>query len=90
MRIILLFVTALSINIAYADSKIKADSAIIKVENCVCYKHQDAKNIKSWDIDWDDTEKLRKLISHCICSAHIDMQKVENPRRYIYPGIKLK
>lgn len=79
---------------AHAESKATpetfGDSAIQRVENCVCYKHIDAQNLKSWEIDWDDTEKLRKQISHCICKAHIDMQKVENPRRYIEPGAVLK
>lgn len=66
------------------------DSAIRRVENCVCYKSIDAQNLEALDIAWDDTDKLRKQVSHCICEAHIEIQNVENPRRYLVPGTVLK
>lgn len=66
------------------------DSAIRRVENCVCYASIDAQNLKPWEIAWDDPEKLRKQISHCICQAQIDISKVENPRRYLVPGTVVK
>jgi hypothetical protein len=68
----------------------KSDSAIRRVDDCVCYKHIDSQNLKPWEIEWDNPEKLRKQISHCVCSAEIDIQKVENPRRYLVPGTIVK
>ncbi len=68
----------------------KSDSAIRRVDDCVCYKHIDSQNLKPWEIDWDNPEKLKTQISHCICSAEIDIQKVDNPRRYLVPGASVK
>jgi hypothetical protein len=42
-----------------------------------------------WEIAWDDAEKLRKQISHCVCQATIDIVNVENPRRYLVPGTEV-
>ena len=94
MRVVLFALMALSVSVAWSEpvvpAKPFADSAITRVDNCVCYKKTDAPEIKPWDIDWDDSQMLKKLISHCVCQAEIDMQKVENPRRYIVPGAELK
>lgn len=94
MRVILIAVMTLSVSVAWSEAlapaKLSADSAVTRVENCVCYKKADAPDIKPWDMDWDDSQMLRKLISHCVCKAEIDMQKVENPRRYIVPGAEIK
>jgi hypothetical protein len=66
------------------------DSAIRRVENCVCYKSIDAQNLEAWEIGWNDSDKLRKQVSHCICEAYIEIQNVENPSRYLVPGTVLK
>ena len=71
-------------------SKLLGDDAISKVENCKCYKSTDAKNLKPWELDWNNNEILRKQISHCICETYIDIQKVKNPQRYIVPGTVIK
>lgn len=94
MKMILVLAMLLSAGLALADSPtttaVAGDDAIIRVENCVCYKKENAPAIKPWDIDWDDAQLLRKLISHCVCQAEIDIQKVQNVRRYIIPGAELK
>ena len=66
------------------------DDAIRRVENCVCYASVEGQNLKPWQIAWDDPEKLRKQISHCVCQVHIDVSRVENPRRYLVPGTTVK
>lgn len=66
------------------------DSAIRRVDNCVCYKSIDAQNLQPWEIAWDDADKLRTQISHCVCQAQIDIPNVEKPRRYLVPGTVLK
>ena len=94
MKIIPLIILLLSAGSTLAEPGVtttaSGDGAITKVENCVCYKSPNAPEIKPWEIDWDDTELMRKLISHCVCQAQIDIQKVQNPRRYIVPGAELK
>lgn len=66
------------------------DSAIRRVENCVCYASIDGQNLKPWEISWDDPDKLRKQITRCVCQAEIDISAVENPRRYLVPGTVVK
>ena len=66
------------------------DSAIRRVENCTCYASVDGQNLKPWQIAWNEPETLRKQVSHCVCQAHIDVSRVENPRRYLVPGTVVK
>ena len=66
------------------------DSAIRRIENCICYKSAEGQNLKPWELNWDAPEELRKQFSHCICEVYIDLQLVENPERYIVPGTVLK
>jgi len=88
---IILFLVTLSSHAAtQEDGAFLGDSAIRRVDNCECYKHIDYQNLKPWEIKWDNPEELRKQISHCICSADIDIQKVKNPRRYLVPGTVVK
>ena len=68
----------------------KGDSAISRVDNCVCYKSTESQKLQPWEMAWNDPEKLRKQISHCVCEAHIDVQNVENPSRYVVPGTTVK
>lgn len=72
------------------SQRITSDSAIRRVDGCVCYKHIDSQNLKPWEIEWDNPEKLKKQISHCSCTTEIDIQKVDNPRRYLVPGTTIK
>jgi hypothetical protein len=66
------------------------DDAIRRVENCTCFAAIDGQNLKPWQYAWDDQDKLRKQVSHCVCTAHIDVANVENPRRYLVPGTTIK
>ena len=66
------------------------DEAIRRVDNCVCYKSAEGQQLKPWELAWEDPEKLRNQFSHCICEAHIDLQSVKNPRRYVVPGTTVK
>ena len=67
-----------------------ADAAIQRVENCVCYKSIEAQNLQPWQLAWNDSEKLRKQFSHCICQAQIDIKNVADPKRYVIPGSVVK
>lgn len=59
--------------------------------SCVCFKRAEAREIKPWEIAWDDTTKLRQQISHCVCGAeHIEMSTVDDPRRILTPGTVVK
>jgi hypothetical protein len=69
---------------------LKGDSAISRVDNCVCYKSTDSQKLQPWELAWNDPEKLRMQISHCVCETHIDIQNVENPSRYLVPGTTVK
>jgi len=69
---------------------LKGDTAIRRVDNCICYKSAEGQQLKPWELAWEEPEKLRKQFSHCICEAHIDLQDVENPRRYVVPGTIVK
>ncbi len=62
------------------------DAAIRRVDDCVCYKSAEGQQLKPWEMAWGEQEKLRKQFSHCVCKAHIDLQAVENPGRYVVPG----
>ena len=70
--------------------KCAGDDAIKRVENCVCYRSVDGQRVKTWEIDWGNSDKLRSQISHCVCQAHIDVSGVENPGRYVFPGTLVK
>jgi hypothetical protein len=75
---------------AQAPTSFAGDDAIRRVENCVCYKSIDSQNLKPWELAWKESGKLRKQISHCVCEAFIDIQRVENPLRYVVPGTAIK
>ncbi len=94
MKPLLFFVLLSFLTFARAETPTpknwSGDSAIRRVENCVCYASIDAQNLKPWEIAWDDPDKLRKQISHCVCQAQIDISNVENPRRYLVPGTVVK
>ena len=66
------------------------DSAIRRVEDCVCYASVEGQNLKPWEFAWDNPEKLRSQVSHCVCKVHIDVSRVANPSRYIVPGTVVK
>jgi len=55
-------------------------------KTCACYVTAAARNLKPWELGWSDPPKLRQQLSHCVCRAHIDMSRVENPRRYLVKG----
>ena len=69
---------------------LKGDSAISRVDNCVCYRSTEGQKLQPWELAWKEPEKLRKQFSHCICETHIDLQNVENPGRYVVPGTIVK
>ena len=66
------------------------DSAIRRVDDCVCFSSIDGQNLKPWQIAWNEPEKLRQQISRCVCKAEIDIPRVENPKRYLVPGTTIK
>jgi hypothetical protein len=66
------------------------DSAVRRVENCTCFAAVEGQSLKPWEFAWEEPEKLRKQVSYCICTAHIDVASVENPRRYVVPGTTIK
>ena len=66
------------------------DSAIRRVEDCTCYASIEAQGLKPWEFAWQDPEKLRTQITHCICTAQIDVSQVANPQRYVVPGTRIK
>jgi hypothetical protein len=76
--------------LASENEAVFGDEAIRRVDNCVCYKHIDSQNLKPWQLKWDNAKALRNQISHCICEAQIDIQKVANPKRYLVPGTVIK
>ena len=67
-----------------------ADEAIVRVENCICYKSAEGQQLKPWELSWDDSDQLKKQFSHCECKAHIDLEKVKNPKRYVVPGTEVR
>lgn len=87
--IILLLVPLYSYSNPQDIEATKSDSAIRRVDG-VCYKHIDFQNLKPWELEWDNPEKLMAQISHCVCSTEVDIQKVDNPRRYLVPGTTVK
>lgn len=66
------------------------DSAIRRVDDCVCFSSIDGQNLKPWQIAWNEPEKLRQQISRCVCKVEIDIPRVENPKRYLVPGTTIK
>ena len=66
------------------------DTAIRSVKNCVCYKCAEGQKMEPWQLTWEEPEKLRRQLSHCVCEADIDLQNVENPARYLVPGTIVK
>lgn len=69
---------------------INGDAAIQRVENCVCYKSAEGLKMEPWQLAWEQPAKLRRQLSHCVCEASIDLQRVENPTRYVIPGTIVK
>lgn len=66
------------------------DSAISRVENCVCYASVEGQKLKPWEYGWNDPAKLRTQIARCTCQADIDVKNVRDPSRYVTPGTVLK
>lgn len=66
------------------------DSAIARVQNCVCYASVEGQKLKPWELSWDDPAKLRTQISRCTCEADIDVRNVSDPKRYLTPGTVVK
>ncbi len=87
----LLFIFVYLLSACSANKPVfNGDTAIRRVENCVCYKSAEGQQLKPWELNWEDSEKLREQFSHCICEAYIDLQNVENPKRYVVPGTVVK
>jgi hypothetical protein len=75
---------------SYAEQKCSADDAIRRVDNCECFRSAEGQQLEPWKLSWDDEKKLRSQFSHCICTAHIDLKSVRNPKRYVVPGSAVK
>lgn len=92
MKYVIFALTALtSLSACHATQRtVLGDSAISRLDNCVCYKSTESQNLQPWEMAWKDPEKLRKQISHCVCEAYIDVPNVENPSRYLVPGTTVK
>ncbi len=73
-----------------APAKPTGDSAIRRVDNCVCYRSAEGQQLQPWELAWKEPEKLREQFSHCICQAYTDLKSVENPARYVVPGTEIK
>lgn len=66
------------------------DSAITRVQNCVCYASVEGQKLQPWELSWDDPAKLRTQLTRCTCEAEIDVSNVRDPRRYLTPGTVVK
>lgn len=69
---------------------VAADSAIRRIENCVCYRSVEGQKLQPWQLAWKNPEKLRQQFSHCVCNVHIDLQSVKDPSRYVVPGTQVR
>jgi hypothetical protein len=67
-----------------------ADDAIRRIEDCVCYKSAEGQQLEPWQLTWNDPDKLRQEVSHCVCKVHIDLKSVKDPSRYVVPGTELR
>ena len=84
--LLLIFLTSPS----YAEQKCSADEAIRRVENCECFRSAEGQQLEPWKLSWDDEKKLRRQFSHCICTTHIDLKSVRDPKRYVVPGTTVR
>jgi hypothetical protein len=47
-------------------------------------------SLKPWQLSWEDPDKLRQQVSHCVCETHIDLKVVKDASRYVVPGTELR
>jgi hypothetical protein len=67
-----------------------ADQAIRRVDKCVCFRTAEGQQLRPWELAWNDAEKIKQQLSHCVCEADIDLRAVPEPRRYATPGTLVK
>ncbi|MCY1416046.1 hypothetical protein D9M71_315470 [compost metagenome] len=72
------------------QSSCAGDEAITRVDECVCYKAGEGQQKEPWKLAWNDSDKLRQQLSHCVCQTYIDPKKVKDPARYAVPGTVIK
>ena len=78
------------IAISFLTTACQSNDGITRLDNCACYKSNEAKHLQASQIAWKDPEKLQEQFSHCVCRALIDLKQADDPGKFFTPGTVIK